>query len=209
MTRTIKLDQNPYDDRVLFEKSSITLHPGITVLVGCNGSGKTTLLHYIQKTLRNNDIPYLEFNNLSASGGQQIAGKALLFDDTKTAATAILSSEGEKINIAIGKFITNVGRFIRTHRDAKEIWLLFDAVDSGLSLDNIEDIKGFFKEVLLPDIKGADVYIVLTANQYAVAEGEDCLDVQSGNYTCFDSYTDYKRFILESKQKKEDAYALS
>lgn len=45
MSRKFKLIKDCYyKDENIFEKRTITLEPGVTVLVGCNGLGKTTLI---------------------------------------------------------------------------------------------------------------------------------------------------------------------
>ena len=205
MTRKIKIDRNPYDDRVLFKKTALLFLPGITVLVGCNGAGKTTVLQYIKETLKKENVPYIEFDNLR-NGGQQITERAMFLGEVEVAAAAIVSSEGERINIALNHFVAEIGRFIRKHREDKEIWMLFDALDSGLSVDNVEEIKDFLKTVLLPDKRGQDVYIVMSGNQYSVAEGERCLDVQTGQDIQFESYEDYKAFILHSREIKDQSF---
>ena len=205
MTRTIRIPADPYGDRKLFEKEEFDFAPGITVLAGCNGAGKTTVLQYIKETLKKEKVPYIEFDNLR-NGGRQITERAMFLGEVEVAATAILSSEGERINIALSHFVSEIGRFIRKHREDKEIWMLFDALDSGLSVDNVEEIKDFLKTVLLPDTRGQDVYIVMSGNQYSVAEGERCLDVQTGRDVQFESYEDYKAFILHSREIKDQSY---
>ena len=86
----------------------------------------------------------------------------------------------------------------------KERWLLFDAVDSGLSIDNIVQFKNMFK-LIFEDSKKADVetYIIVVANGFEMANGEQCFDVQHGKYLTFPTYEDYKKFILKSSQIKE------
>lgn len=49
MSKEFQLKKDYYDERYeLYKKETITINPGITVLVGCNGTGKTTLIHQIQ-----------------------------------------------------------------------------------------------------------------------------------------------------------------
>lgn len=203
--KKIKLDTRPYDDRKLYARRSVEFDPGITVLVGCNGTGKTTMLDYIENSLRREGVPYLSFNNMT-EGGSSIADRALFYGNVGLAATAFVSSEGERIGLAVGQFIRGIGAFVKKNRGKKEIWLLFDAMDSGWSVDNVEETKDFFKEVLLPDTKGQDVYIVISGNQYSVAEGEECIDVQTSKHIRFQSYDDYKQFVLNTRKKKDKSF---
>ena len=204
--KRIKVYKDPYGERELFAKSMITINPGLTVLVGCNGSGKTTIMRAISSYLRKKDIPYIEFNNLS-DGGQRVASKSLFLGDVTTAASAMCSSEGERINIALNDFIRSLGRFVNRNRDRKEIWVLIDALDSGYSIDNIVEFKEFVKDTLFADTKDQDVYVVVTGNQYEVAEGEDCIDVQSCEHVKFGTYEEYREFILNTRKRKDEEIA--
>ena len=43
MRKAFKIPKDPCrEGDILYKKSSITIEPGLTVLVGCNGCGKTT-----------------------------------------------------------------------------------------------------------------------------------------------------------------------
>lgn len=202
LKKTIKLDTNPYDDRKLFGRKTVEFNPGITVLVGCNGAGKTTVFNYIEDALRKENIPFLRYDNVR-DGGIRVADKAMFNSNMELAASVMVSSEGERISLAVGQFIGETGAFVKRNRGAKELWLLFDAMDSGWSIDNIEETKDFFKDVLLHDTRNQDVYIVISGNQYAVAEGEDCIDVQTSKHIRFKSYDDYRKYVLDSRNKKD------
>ena len=204
--KRIKIHKDPYGEWELFAKSMITINPGLTVLVGCNGSGKTTIMRTISRYLREKDVPYIEFNNLS-DGGQRIASRSIFYGDVTTAASAMCSSEGERINIALNDFIRSLGRFVNRNRGMKEIWVLIDALDSGYSIDNIVEFKEFVKDTLFTDTKDQDVYVVVTCNQYEVAEGEDCIDVQSCEHVKIGTYEEYREFILETRKKKDEKIA--
>ena len=85
-----------------------------------------------------------------------------------------------------------------------ERWILLDAVDSGLSVDNIVDIKeGLFKTILEYNY-GNEIYMVISANEYEMARGEQCFDVYNGKYITFKNYEEYRSMILESKKWKEE-----
>ena len=46
-------------------------------------------------------------------------------------------------------------------------------------------------------------YIVVSANEYEMANNENCLDVCKGKYIKFKDYDEYKEFILESRKIKD------
>ena len=89
--------------------------------------------------------------------------------------------------------------------DHKERWLLFDACDSGYSIDQIDDLKEVFELVLSPEgLHGKDVYIIVTANSYEMAANQNCYDVATGQFYIPTSYEEYKDRILESRKIKNN-----
>ena len=57
MSRNFKLIKDYYDSGFdLFNKKTININKGVTVLVGCNGSGKTTLLNEINNQLNSENL---------------------------------------------------------------------------------------------------------------------------------------------------------
>lgn len=207
---------------------NIQIESGLTVLVGCNGAGKTTLLHNIEESLYNDDIPFKMFNNLADGGGFNV-GNALFNDDLGLAAGLMTASEGEAINIRISQLSYNLRDFIKIGIystgdrlekikwafedylgcDQKEVgsnerWLLFDATDSGYSIDNVVELKQLFKLMIEDGEKfGVDVYIVISANEYELARDVQCFDVQKGKYLTFKDYDEYRKFILKSRELKD------
>lgn len=231
MSRKFKVDKNYYEeDVVLYKKSTITLHPGVTVLVGCNGTGKTTLLKQIKCQLEKEKIPCISFDNLHDGGSKAISGAAF-FEDFGFMATAMCSSEGENIVMNLGTLASRIGGFIRTGQDngreskldrafarllsneeeeEKEIpnerWIMLDAVDSGLSIDNVLDVKEYLFKTILEDYQEGEVYIIVSANSYEMARGEQCFDVYNGKYVTFSDYEEYRNFILDSRKHKDERY---
>ena len=230
MSRKFRIEQDCYDDGCkLYKKKDITIRDGVTVLVGCNGIGKTTLLHQLRDRLKKDGIPVLTFDNLK-DGGNNAISSAGFYGDFNFMATAIVSSEGENIVMNMGKLASKLRHFIKTGEtdergDAisrafrrtcgeetekrevpKERWLLLDAIDSGLSVDNVVDIKELLFKTILKDKGDCDVYIVVSANGFEMARGEKCFDVYNGKYVKFSDYEEYRQFILDSKKTKENRY---
>lgn len=209
MSRTFKFTRAPYDkgDNI-YDKATFTFEPGVSVLVGCNGSGKTTLLNHIEREVEKDENSIVvAFNNLHDGGSYSIS-KDIFLDNIAMAATKMCSSEGETISQNIGSVAAKIGRTVRVNKDnTKDLFILFDAIDSGLSIDNIEKTKNDLFNVILKDCAGKrDVYIICSANEYELCNGQKCFDVQGVKYKEFKDYEDYRKFIIKSREKKDGRF---
>ena len=229
--RIINTLRDPYDEGFsTCRPRQVSIKSGLTVLVGCNGAGKTTLLRNIESELKKENIPYHLFDNLH-DGGSNSRSMNAFEENWAFVATSMASSEGENINMNIGNLAKRLKEFMVTGRisdrftrigdafarfsgkreyevpETKERWLLLDAIDSGFSIDNVIETKDFFKMVINDfAYHGYELYIVASANEYELANGEDCFDVMNGKYIQFKDYDDFKKFILRSREKKDKRY---
>ena len=213
------------------KKKTITIKDGVTVLIGCNGAGKTTMLHQLKHNLSNDNIPVIMFNNLQ-DGGHHSVSSAAFHNDFSFVATAMCSSEGENIVMNLGQFAKRLGRFVSTGKDEKDMsslarafsaargetvdlepeipnerWILLDAIDSGLSVDNIVDVKEYLFKTIFQHNPKMQIYIIVSANEYEMAREEQCFDVINGKYINVPDYEAYRQFILDSKAEKEKRYS--
>ena len=103
---------------------------------------------------------------------------------------------------------TEIGRAVRTNKDNnKDLFVLLDAIDSGFSVDNILDLKEYLFNTILKDCNGKrDVYIICSANEYELCNGERCFDVQNAKYIEFKNYDEYKEFIFKSRENKDKRF---
>lgn len=228
MSRSIPVWQNPFGDgTILYKTDAIEFKEGVTVLVGCNGSGKTTLLHCIADYLKDNNIPYSSHDNVT-SGKSKTIEEAAFKMDVEMISLATSSSEGENIGIALGKVARSLYTFLDTGNDGKENifekylstkdekekkeipderWILFDAIDSGYSIDNIVEFKDFLKLIQSDAARlNKKLYIIISANSYEMAADIPCMDIYTGDYINFADYNDYKSFILKTADRKEERY---
>ena len=207
MSRQFILNNDWYgeDDFNIFKKKKITIKSGLTVLVGCNGAGKTTLLKQIEQSLKSKDIPVMLHNNKS-DGERELKSRAALYGDFNIVAKLMMSSEGENIVSVMSEIARKMGDFTRRNGNSKELWFMFDAVDSGLSIDNILEIKEQLIPIVLEHDADKDIYFLISTNSYEFARGENCFDVINGKYIKFANYEEYRDFILKSKEQKLERY---
>lgn len=205
---TFTINRFPYDsDFKLYSKSRITINPGVTCLIGPNGSGKSTLIKMLEQKLKDrDDASVLSFDNLNEGGSASMSAAAFR-GDLNFLATVFNSSEGEGIIANIGRQSSRIGTFMRNEaKNYKEVWFLFDAVDSGLSIDNIQEVKTYLFEPILNDCKkyNVDGYIVLSANQYECTAGADCICMHDFKHRIFKTYNGYKKYILKCAEYIRD-----
>ena len=220
--------RDPYGDGYTTFAKEVVLKEGVTVLVGCNGSGKTTLLRNIKDVVNEQKIPCYYYDNLQ-DGGSKSYYALLESDDIGGLSSRLSSSEGENIMLNVGDIAKNLRKFIHTgenmsntafarlvrlvHCDDKpqkvgnQRFILLDGVDSGCSIDNVIDLKDLFDVVMEEATQiGVEVYIVISANEYELVDGSECLDVTTGKPIAFNGYEDYKKYILKTRKKKEKRY---
>lgn len=188
-------------------EKTIAINPGVTVLTGCNGTGKSTLMRLMKEQLEREEIPVYLYDNLHDGGRHSMQ---MFLNDGQIAEliTMACSSEGEKINQNIGQTAVRLGSFVRKNSNYDELWIMFDAIDSGYSIDNIVEMKRDLLQTILKDCasRNQTVYIIISANSYEMAAGENCLDVWSGDYISFDNYDEHKKYIIKTRTRKDKRY---
>ena len=210
----IQIERDPYEDeRKFYTKQKATFLPGVTTLIGCNGIGKTTLLHNIKDELMVKGVPVFLFDNMSDDGGGQ-AGTNMLSriltsvdkkedDSFELAALLYTSSEGECIKNALIRFANQLLRNFKKYVGFGEYWILFDAIDSGLSLDTIEYLKQYLFKVLIKKLPSdSQVYIISSSNSYELSEETQVFSVTQMKYVNVKTYNAYKKAILNSLEYK-------
>lgn len=226
----IPIVRDPYNPReYIYTKKEFEFKPGVTVLVGCNGCGKSTLLRHMKEYLKSKHVPVISFDNLH-DGGSNARAKAAYEGNFTLVATSATSSEGENIILGLNTLASNLRPFIQTGESQdrgdrlckafakavwgdqnepeipNERWLLFDAIDSGLSVDNVIDIKEYLFKTILEDAGDTKIYIVCACNEYELASGEQCMDTHTGKYVNLRTYEAYKKFVLKSREIKDKRY---
>lgn len=199
-----EIEKCPFDEGVVFfKKRNVEIKEGLTVLVGCNGYGKTTFLNAIERRFQKDEkYKIIKWNGRH---DKEIIQNRLLEGNIGMFAATWGSSEGEEINNNIAVVANDIGRIMRGKND-KDIIILLDCMDSGLSIDNIIDAKDFFKSLVIEDIKksGHKCYIIASANEYELANKERCYDIYTGKELTFSNYDKYKHFIMKTRRIKDE-----
>ena len=220
------LERCPYEKGdILFLKGSVNIPEGLTVITGCNGSGKSTLLYDIEKRCKNDDWYIVSYREKEDGRGNSLS-PYIFSGDYQAVASVFGASEGEAV---FQNYANTVYKEIAAFRDtkiinknpekdallrykyirmdeAKNLLVILDGIDSGVSLDMTIDIKNFLHTILedlhtrIPEVP---VYILVSSNSWEFCEGERCLDARSLKFKEFSSYEEYRTYILDSRKKKE------
>ena len=164
------------------------------------------MLQGIAAQCRKDKIPYIEFESIGDRRDER--NRTTLDGDMDYLANVFISSEGEEIGMTLCKFAGKLGNFIRSNPSAEEIVVLIDALDSGFSIDNIVEAKESLFRFVIDDCKknNTTLYIIVSANAYELASGERCFDPIKGEYISFDSYEQYRKYVLDTRKAKDRRY---
>ena len=204
---SIKVDTKPFeDDFKLYLRKDFTFVPGINSLVGCNGSGKTTLINYIKRNLRKSKINCIDYNDRH-SGGQNMMSAMCEFGDMQGLANMFVASEGERIVQGLNPIFGSLKKFFSENKN-KDAFILLDAIDSGMSVDEIIEVRDVFLDLIIPDAKSSysiDLYLVIAANNYEWCNDSRIhnINISTGKTLDIDSYETYKNIILKSRKTKD------
>lgn len=180
-----------YDDYNLYKKHTFEFNEGITCLIGKNGAGKSTLLKVINDLI---DNCYF-YNNEDSE-------KNAIWNIQKLCRN-FTSSEGQNIRNNFEDIVPNIGQYVRNCIKNKQnkIIILLDDLDSGISLDYIITLKKELFSLIIEDSKNNNLepYIILSANNYELCNGEDCIRVSDAKHFKFKDYNEFRKIYIRSK----------
>lgn len=134
----------------------------ITILLGPNGSGKSMSFRSLESYFKNNNIECLTYSNKR----NDIVNTCVDFDITKL--ICAFHSEGERIKDSIYNF--SESNFINELlSNEKDIYVLIDELDSGLSIDSLLNIiSEYIQVIVLEKHKHPErtVKLVFSCNSY-------------------------------------------
>lgn len=200
------------DDKIkMYKKKYASFKPGVTVLVGCNGAGKSTLMQQIKESIegkKDDSTLLLDYDNIS-DGQRTTMYKNMMMGNITELATQAQSSEGENIVINMNNLATKIGYYMYKYKEDpgyKKYVILLDAVDSGLSIDNMIYLKKFFNNIIEDSPEDKPVYIILSTNSFEFAYEMPCYDIMEGKYITFNDYNEYRDFIINTSKLKDIRY---
>ena len=203
----VHVTTKPYVDFKLYTRKNFTFYPGLNNLVGCNGSGKSTLIDiFLKPYFRDNEIPYIQWND-RRYGGNYLMDKMLNFDNDMEGLVAMsLSSEGERISYGLLSVFKDIGRSFRQY-SGQAVAVLLDAIDSGMSADEIIETRKCILDVVIPDAEklGVIPYFILATNNYEWCDDERIhnINISNGQKLFIHSYEEYRDIILKSRELKD------
>ena len=134
----------------------------ITILLGPNGSGKSMSFRSLESYFKNNNIKCLTYSNKR----NDIVNTCFDFDIRKL--ISAFHSEGERIKDSIYEF--SGSHFINELlSNEKDIYVLIDELDSGLSIDSLLNIiSEYIQVIVLEKYKHPErtVKLVFSCNSY-------------------------------------------
>lgn len=134
----------------------------ITILLGPNGSGKSTSFRLLESYFKKNNIECLTYSNKR----NDIVNTCFDFDIRKL--ISAFHSEGERIKDSIYEF--SGSHFINELlSNEKDIYVLIDELDSGLSIDSLLNIiSEYIQVIVLEKHKHPErtVKLVFSCNSY-------------------------------------------
>lgn len=194
------------------------INPGITMLIGPNGSGKTTVLSQLRSLFSTQNDLVKKWNKLEINDSIRDLYSSYLYDNvyeetfTKSTwgatehidrvAKTFENSEGQNMYDYLYYKINEIGQTVTKaiKNNRKGIFLLFDGLDSGLSLDVINIIRKSVLEFIIETEKkrsNLEVYIVCSANSYEFCNNYDCIDVTNQKHIVFTNYEDYSKYFIK------------
>ncbi len=207
------IPREPYNrGQRVFLKSTLTLYPGITVLVGCNGSGKTTLLKHIQDYLfkeypkaflitpRTKTMAEQVLMHFSSSGEVQ-SGDAW---DLLGKIQFYIQAKGHE-DTCIPKFPSTIQDILNRIRISDKVIVLGDDLDKGVSIDELRAFQISLRECVNKFKRShpkIPLYVILTGNSFEMVCDNLCIDAKTMKVMQFLKYEEYASYVMHSRNLK-------
>lgn len=188
------------DPQYYTELSLKNIKEPITVLLGPNGTGKSMSLRNISLQLQLKGINFVTYTTSKDDIVQKGAPAFGDWDVSKIACA--FSSEGERMTSSFFDW-ANTTMLSQIMTNDKELWLLIDEADSGLSYDRLmEQMLQIVSIISMEHKKGRAIKLVCTVNSYEMAELmqsviTDYIWVPTKEHIKLGSYYKFKKRYIE------------
>lgn len=198
MIKTIKIKDKQTKDTLLFEEVQDIKQ--INILFGGNGVGKTTFLNAIRdnkaELILDNDQEVLIKSFTNSIDNMKINREKKELSNSREFVKLINSngfSEGQSVIHYVLSFLHDIGK-INTD---KQIVVLLDEIDSGLSAENINMLLWQLKDLM----ETKNVQFFISSNHYHFAYAfKIVLNMYDGSYIKINSYDDFFNLLNDGIQ---------
>lgn len=191
LNKTLDIElQQVTERKKLYKNTNLKIKQGITILIGNNGSGKTYCLKQIKEKYKHAYLIDIVKETQKAYTD---------FPDGKDIGKWIMASEGQRVYDNLEDLATMIGRYIRyCNEKDKDVILLLDGCDSGVSPDLLKWIRDFLDLIDQDTTKNDQAhYIIVTANNYELIKDYNCIWIPDLSEYRFNSnvYEDYQKWV--------------
>lgn len=162
------IDNKKENPQYYAEISIKNIKSPITVLLGPNGTGKSMSLRNINCQLQLKKINFIKYTTSKDDIVQKGAPAFGNWDVSKIACA--FTSEGERMTSSFFDW-ANTTMLSQIMTNDKELWMLIDEMDSGLSFDRLMESLLQIVSILKMEVsRGRKIYAIFTCNSYEMAE---------------------------------------
>lgn len=194
------MDKKKEEPQYYKEVSIKNIKSPITVLLGPNGTGKSMSLRNINCQLQLKNINFIKYTTSKDDIVQKGAPPIGNWDISKIACA--FTSEGERMTSSFFDW-ANTTMLSNIMTSEKELWMLIDEMDSGLSFDRLlESLLQIVNIIKMENERGRKLYAVFTCNSYEMAEAlqspiTDYIWVPTKEHIKLGSYYKFKKRYIE------------
>lgn len=229
------IEKYPYDNKIKIQKKNqIEIKENsIIYICGCNGYGKSTLLYSIEDSLQRINAEDIEqvicnplYSLLKTKGKKIKENKDDIYYIKHDVHSAFYSNENQMlfgklrdVSLSNGEGLSNRAvdcllvfkkwTSLISDPTGKKVFFFLDDLDSGTSIDMINEIKGIFKLLIDDCIKlGITYYILVPINSFEFVNDESsyCIDACTFKELKFKTYNSYKKYVLKTRKIKDKNY---